>query len=72
MDGLCRNPFFLWMVVSAGSKRSRTVLAGAKYEGQSLQEAKISGFVYTLCSMAGTPWSHENMYETGVVRANEY
>ena len=30
------------MVVSAGSKRLRTVSAEAKYGGQSLQEAKIS------------------------------
>ena len=37
-----------WTVVSAGSKRSRTVSAEAKYDGQSLQEAKISGLVYTL------------------------
>ena len=36
-------------VVSAGSKISRTVSAEAKYDGQSLQEAKISGLVYTLC-----------------------
>ena len=35
-------------VVSAGSKSSRTVSAEAKYDGQSLQEAKISGLVYTL------------------------
>ena len=34
--------------VLAGSKRSRTVLAEGKYDGQSLQEAKISGFFYTL------------------------
>ena len=34
--------------VSAGSKRSRTVSAEAKYDGQFLQEAKISGLVYTL------------------------
>ena len=35
--------------VSAGSKRPRTVSAEAKYDGQSLQEALISGLVYTLC-----------------------
>ena len=34
--------------VSAGSKRSRTVSAEAKYDGESLQEAKISGLLYTL------------------------
>ena len=39
---------FSWMVVSAGSKRSPTVSAEAKYEGQSLWEAKISGLVYIL------------------------
>ena len=39
---------FPWTVVSAGSKRSRTVSVEAKYDGQSLQEAKISGLVYTL------------------------
>ena len=33
------------MLVSAGSKRSWTVSAEAKYDGQSLQEAKISGLV---------------------------
>ena len=33
----------------AGSKRSRTVLAETKYDGQSLQEVKISGLVYILC-----------------------
>ena len=37
-----------WTVVSAGSRSSRTVSAEAKYDGQSLQEAKISGLVYTL------------------------
>ena len=31
------------------SKRSRTVSAEAKYDGQFLQEAKIGGLVYTLC-----------------------
>ena len=40
---------FSWTVVSAGSRRSRTVSAEAKYDGQSLQEAKLSGLVYTLC-----------------------
>ena len=39
---------FLRTVVSAGSKGSRTVLAEAKYDRQSLQEAKISEPVYTL------------------------
>ena len=36
-------------LVSAGSKRSRTVSAETKYDGQSLQEAKISWLVHTLC-----------------------
>ena len=34
--------------VSAGGKRSWTVSAEAKYDGQSLEEAKITGLVYTL------------------------
>ena len=34
--------------VWAGNKRSWTVLAEAKYDKQSLQEAKFSGLVYTL------------------------
>ena len=38
------------MVVSAGSKRSRTVSAEAKYDEQSLQEVKIITLVYTLCN----------------------
>ena len=46
-DSLCRSQFS-WTVVSAGSRRSRTVSAEAKYDGQSLQEAKTSGLVYTL------------------------
>ena len=37
---LRRKPFFV--VVSAGSKRSQTVSMEAKYDGQSLQEVKIS------------------------------
>ena len=36
-------------VVPAGSKRSRTVSKETKYDGQSRQEAKIAGQVYTLC-----------------------
>ena len=39
---------FSWTVVSAGSSRSRIISAEAKCEGQSLQEAKISGLVYIL------------------------
>ena len=46
---VCAGSHLSWTVVSAGSKRSRTVSAEAKYDGQSLQEAKISGLVYTLC-----------------------
>ena len=41
---------FSWTVISAVSKRSCTVSAEAKYDRQSLQEAKISGLVYTLCT----------------------
>ena len=41
-----QEAIFSWTVVSAGSKRSRTVSAEAKYDGQSLQEAKVSGLVY--------------------------
>ena len=41
---------FSWTVVSAGSKSSRTVSAEARYDGQSLQEVKIGGLVYTLCN----------------------
>ena len=41
---------FSWTVVSAGSKRSRTVSVEAKYDGHSLQESKLSGLVYTLCN----------------------
>ena len=40
--------YFLSTTVSAGSKRSQAVSAEAKYDGQSLQEAKIGGLVYTL------------------------
>ena len=46
-DNLCRKPFFV-DGSPAGSKRSRTVSAEAKYDGQSLHEAKISVPVYTL------------------------
>ena len=46
-DSLGRKPFSR-TVVSAGSKSSRTVSAEAKYDGQSLQEAKIGGIDYTL------------------------
>ena len=50
-DSLCRKPFFVDGTCSLGmGKKSRTVSAEAKYDGQSLQEAKISGLVYTLCS----------------------
>ena len=43
---------FSWTIVSAGSKRSQTVSAEAKYDGQSLQEAKFSELIYTLCTCA--------------------
>ena len=42
---------FSWTVVSAGSRSSLTVSVEAKYDGQSLQVAKISGLVYTLCNV---------------------
>ena len=45
-----QEAIFLWTVVLAGSKRLQTVSAEAKYDGQSLQEAKLSGLVYTLWS----------------------
>ena len=46
MDSLCRKPFFV--DGSLGRKQEiTTVWAEAKYDGQSLQEAKISGLVYT-------------------------
>ena len=41
--------YFPSTTVSAGSKRSRTVSAEVKYDGQSLQDAKIDGHVYTVC-----------------------
>ena len=46
-DSLCRN-LLPSTTVLAGSKRSRTVSAEAKNDGQSQQEAKSSGLVYTL------------------------
>ena len=51
--------------VSAGSKRSLTVSTEAKYDGQSLQGAKISGLVYTLCrqSTAKKTKSQTSMYQ---------
>ena len=41
-----QEAIFLRIIISAGSKISRTVLAEAKCDGQSL-EAKIGGLVYT-------------------------
>ena len=38
---------FSWTVVTTGSKRSRTISADTKYDGEFLQEAKICGLVYT-------------------------
>ena len=46
--------------VSIGSKRSRTVSAEAKYDGQSQHVTKISGLVYTLSSCLNH-WAR-NMY----------
>ena len=50
MDSLCRKPFFV--DGSLGRKQEITVSTEAKYDRQSLQEAKISGLVYTLCCRA--------------------
>ena len=48
-DSLCRKLFTEHN--SLGRKQEiAEVSAEAKYDGQSLQEAKISGLVYTLCS----------------------
>ena len=55
---------FSWTVVSAGSRRSRTVSAEAEYNGQSLQEAKISGLVYTLCP-SGTTFVSYLLFASG-------
>ena len=45
----------LWRVVVRYNVRKELLLlivsAEAKYDGQTLQEAKISGLVYTLCSL---------------------
>ena len=51
-DCLCDSASCRDSTVLAGSKRSRTASAEAKYHGQSLQEAKISKLVYTLCLSA--------------------
>ena len=53
-DSLCRKPFTKYN--SLGRKQEITE---AKYDGQSLQEAKISWLVYTL-------WGLEVFFETGV------
>ena len=46
-DSLRRKPFLLTVVLE-GSKRSKTVLAEAKYDGQSEQEVKtcLSGHLH--------------------------
>ena len=49
-DSLDRKPFFADR--QTGSKRLRIVSAEVKYDGQSRQEAKISGQEYTLCVCA--------------------
>ena len=46
MDSLCRKTFF---VDGSLGRKQETVLVETKYDGQSLQEAKISGLVYTQC-----------------------
>ena len=48
-DSLQRKPFLLTVVLE-GSKRSQTVSAEAKYDGQSEQEEKTGRLVYTLSS----------------------
>ena len=45
---------------SRESTRSRTVLAEAKYDGQSRQEAKIGGLVYT--PILSVMWDYLFMY----------
>ena len=54
--GQSAGSFLPSTTVSAGSKRSQTVSAGAKYDGQSLQEEKISRRAYTMrqCSETHT------------------
>ena len=48
-SSLRRKPFFfLQTAVLERSKRSQTVSAEAKYDGQSQHEAKVGGLVYTL------------------------
>ena len=51
---------FSLMVDPAGSKSSWTVSAEAKYDGQSLQEAKISGISYTLSSWTSSRLAEKN------------
>ena len=46
-DSLCRKLF-----TKHNSLGREQEIAEAKYDGQSLQEAKISGLVYTLCTCA--------------------
>ena len=62
MDSLCRK--LLTKHNSLGRKQEiATVSADAKYDGQSLQEAKISGLVFTLCYgyySANDTWQRRN------------
>ena len=48
-----RGPSLKRTAVLAGSKRSRKASEEAKYDGQSLKEAKTSEQVYTLCRLKG-------------------
>ena len=47
-DSLSAGSYLPSTTVLAGSKRSRTVSAEARYDRQSLQEEKISGLVNTV------------------------
>ena len=58
-DSLCRKPFFA--DGSLGRKQDFTVWAEAKYDGQSLQEVKISRLVYTLCLLS-RKFKHTSFY----------
>ena len=47
-DRLGRKTFIMYNSLDR-KQRSQAVLAEAKYDGQSWQEGKIGGLVYTLC-----------------------
>ena len=50
MGTISAGSYFSRTEVQAGSKNSWTVSAEAKSDGQSWQEPKDGGLVYTLCS----------------------